>query len=152
LRGFSDYLAATGERTKLIAVDAIGSAIFGSPRQPRLIPGHGATIRPLLADGACVSRVVHVSDLDCVVGCRRLVSREGILAGGSAGGVLSAVELMREGIPDGSICVAILPDSGERYLDTIYSDEWVGQHFGAVDHRWKTTAGRVNREATAIAG
>src|SRR3954468_4147847 len=72
LRGCSDYLATHARSTQLVAVDAIGSVIFGDARRPRLIPGHGASLRPALADGADVNSVVHISDLDCVVGCRRL--------------------------------------------------------------------------------
>ena len=140
LRGCSDYLTETDAATQLVAVDAIGSVIFGDARRPRLIPGHGASLRPPLADGAHVGRVVHVSDLDCVVGCRRLVTREGLLVGGSAGGVLSAVEHLRAAIPADAVCVAILADSGERYVDTIYSDAWVAEHFGDVEHLWKGAA------------
>jgi cysteine synthase A len=136
LRGCSDYLAATGATSKLIAVDAVGSVIFGDTPKPRLIPGHGASARPALVDGARVDRIVHVSDLECVIGCRRLVKREGILAGGSAGGVLSAIERVRDTIPADAICVAILADCGERYIETIYSDAWVTTHFGDVAHVW----------------
>lgn len=137
LRGCSDYLAERGMETQLVAVDAIGSVIFGGARRPRLIPGHGASLRPPLVEGAEVGRVIHISDLDCVVGCRRLVTREGLLVGGSAGGVISAVERLKDTIAPGSVCVAILADSGERYVDTIYSDAWVTQHFGDVAHLWQ---------------
>jgi cysteine synthase A len=41
-----------------------------------------------------------------------------------------AVERMKRRIPEGATCAVILPDRGERYLDTIYSDEWVKQQFG----------------------
>jgi N-(2-amino-2-carboxyethyl)-L-glutamate synthase len=71
-----------------------------------------------------------VTDEDCVRGCRRLVAEEAILAGGSSGGVVSALEKVRSFIPANSTCVVILPDRGERYLDTIYSDAWVEKHFG----------------------
>jgi 2,3-diaminopropionate biosynthesis protein SbnA len=87
LRGCSDYLAEQDLDAQLVAVDAIGSAIFGDTRRPRLIPGHGASLRPPLVEGAEVRKVIHISDLECVVGCRRLVTREGLLVGGSAGGV-----------------------------------------------------------------
>jgi cysteine synthase A len=33
----------------------------------------------------------------------------------------------------------IFPDRGERYLDTIYSDEWVAEHFGDVAHLWESS-------------
>ncbi len=137
LRGCSDYLAERGGRTELVAVDAAGSAIFGDARRPRLIPGHGASLRPPLVEGADVRNVIHVTDLECVVGCRRLVTREGLLVGGSAGGVISGIERMKDTIPPGAICVAILADSGERYVDTIYNDAWVEQHFGDVAHLWQ---------------
>jgi cysteine synthase A len=72
-----------------------------------------------------------------VVGCRRLARREAILAGGSSGGVVAAVERLKDEIPPGANCVLIFPDRGERYLDTIFSDEWVGAHFGDVAHLWE---------------
>src|SRR6185436_17633464 len=106
LRGCSDFLAERKLAAELVAVDAIGSAIFGGGRRARLIPGHGASLRPPLVEGAEVRKVIHISDLDCVVGCRRLVTREGLLVGGSAGGVISAIERMRDDIPAGSVCVA----------------------------------------------
>lgn len=71
-----------------------------------------------------------MTDLDCVRGCRRLVKEEAILAGGSSGGIVSAFDKIRAQIPEESNCVLILPDRGERYLDTIYSDDWVRRHFG----------------------
>jgi len=80
---------------------------------------------------------VHVTDLDCVTGCRRLLRKEAILAGGSSGGVISAIERKAHEIPAGATCVAIFPDSGERYMDTIYSDKWVMEHFGDVFHFWE---------------
>jgi cysteine synthase len=146
LRGCSDAIAAQGVSTNLVAVDALGSAIFGSARHTRLIPGHGASMRPPLVDGARVSHVVHVSDLDCVIGCRRLVAREGILSGGSAGGVVQAVDRMSGLMPEGALAVLILADGGERYLDTIYSDAWVSAHFGDVSHAWKGSIDAGHRQ------
>ena len=39
-------------------------------------------------------------------------------------------------IPDGAAVVTLLPDRGERYLDTIYSDEWVRENLGDIAHQW----------------
>lgn len=136
IRGCSDYLRDHDMKTRVFAVDAHGSVIFGGVRAKRLIPGHGAAVRPELYRPNMVDDCIRVSDLDCVVGCRRLVKEEAILAGGSSGAVMMAVELARDRIAPGSICVAILPDRGERYLDTIYSDEWVAEHFGEISHLW----------------
>lgn len=137
IRGCGNYVRDHRLATRVVAVDAAGSLIFdGFDRQrgKRLIPGLGAGIRPPLCDPALVDRVVHVTDVDCIQGCRRLVSSEAILAGGSSGGVLAAVEKLRHWIPPGSTCVAILPDRGERYLDTIYNPAWVHEHFGDLEN------------------
>jgi cysteine synthase A len=137
LRGCAEYVQANNLGTKIFAVDAVGSVIFGGTTKKRLIPGHGASQRPGLYQPGLAEQVVHVSDLDCIVGCRRLLQREAIMAGGSSGGVLMAMERVKDDIPPGSICVALFPDRGERYLDTIYSDAWVRKHFGDVSHFWR---------------
>lgn len=136
IRGCSEYARDHGLGTRIIAVDAIGSLIFSDQKAKRMIPGLGAGLRPPLCDVSLIDEVTLVSDLDCVVGCRRLVAREAILAGGSSGAVMAAVERFEDRIPAGSTCVAILPDRGERYLDTVYSDEWVKTHLGDVEHHW----------------
>lgn len=136
IRGCGEYVRDHGLPTRVIAVDAIGSLIFSNVKAKRIIPGLGAGLRPPLCDISVIDECIHVDDLDCVVGCRRLVMREAILAGGSSGGVLSAIEKFQEHIPDGSACVAILPDRGERYLETLFSDEWVSENFGSVEHLW----------------
>jgi len=133
IRGCGEYVRDHGLPARLIAVDALGSLIFGDVPVPRMIPGLGAGIRPPLCDPSLVDQVVHVSDSDCVVGCRLLVEREAILAGGSSGGVVAAIDKLKDSIPAGAVCVAILPDRGERYLDTIYDDGWVRHYFGALE-------------------
>jgi N-(2-amino-2-carboxyethyl)-L-glutamate synthase len=130
MRGCAEFIRAHNLPTKIIAVDAVGSVIFGGEKAKRLIPGHGAAIRPPLFQDSLAHECVHVTDLDCVGGCRRLARREAILAGGSSGAVISAVRRMLHRIPPGATCVVIFPDRGERYLDTIYSNEWVKEHFG----------------------
>ncbi len=136
MRGCAEYVRARNLKTKIVAVDATGSVIFGGARAKRLIPGHGASIIPQLYQPGIADEHIYVSDLDCVVGCRRLARQEAIVAGGSAGAVLMAVESIKHRIPVNALCVIILADRGERYLDTIYSDEWVIKHFGEVSHLW----------------
>ncbi|MFD0542216.1 hypothetical protein ACFQ1B_02550 [Streptomyces mexicanus] len=43
-------------------------------------------------------------------------------------------------VAPGETVVLILPDGGDRYLDTIYDDTWVQRHFGAVAHLWDDSA------------
>jgi N-(2-amino-2-carboxyethyl)-L-glutamate synthase len=132
IRGCGDYARDHGLKTQIIAVDAVGSLIFTDQKAKRLIPGLGAGLKPPLCDLSVINEYVLVNDVDCIVGCRRLVAREAILAGGSSGAVLSAIERLKDRIPEGAVCVAVLPDRGERYLDTVFNDEWVYEHFGDI--------------------
>jgi 2,3-diaminopropionate biosynthesis protein SbnA len=139
IRGCLDYLKDHHYPTRVVAVDALGSQIFSNHKHNRLIPGLGSAICPKLTPDQGVHKSVHVTDIDCVVGCRRLARKEAILAGGSSGGVISAIERMSAEIPKDSTVVALLPDRGERYLDTIYSDEWVRENLGDIAHHWSKT-------------
>jgi N-(2-amino-2-carboxyethyl)-L-glutamate synthase len=130
LRGCSEYIRNHNMKTKIVAVDAKGSVIFGDKRGKRLIPGHGAARVPELFHPGLEDTCVHVSDWDCIVGCHHLLKTEAILAGGSSGAVVSAIAKVRREIPSDATCAAIFCDRGERYLDTIYTDTWVQKHFG----------------------
>jgi cysteine synthase A len=147
VRGCGEYVRDHRLPARVVAVDARGSLIFSDEKAYRRIPGLGAGIKPPLCDLSLIDQVVHVTDLDCVAGCRRLVAREAILAGGSSGAVLAAVEHLEAAIPSGAACVVILPDRGERYLDTIFNDEWVVENFGAVSHLWQGHLWRAPRGA-----
>lgn len=130
LRGCWEYLRAHGRGTRVVAVDAIGSALFGGARGRRLLPGFGAGIQTKLSTSAMFDRLVRVNDLDCVVGCRRLVDREAVFAGASSGGVAIALQRMASEMVAGSRCAVILPDGGTGYLDTVYDDLWVQRELG----------------------
>ncbi len=121
-----------GDRVRVVAVDAVGSVTFGQPPARRLIPGLGTSVRPPLLDPSVAADVVHVAEVDTIRRCRELAAR-GLLFGGSTGTVLGgALEWLDTHDPDGQLtAVAIAPDLGERYVDTIYDDAWVSAHFGA---------------------
>jgi cysteine synthase A len=133
IRGCGEYIRDHGLATRVIAVDAFGSLIFSNLRAQRMVPGLGAGLRPPLCEDSLISDCVHVTDIDCIAGCRRLMEREAIFAGGSSGGVLAAIKSCQARIPAGSVVVAILPDRGERYLETLFSDSWVREHFGDLE-------------------
>ena len=128
-RGCRDLLAERGRDTKVIAIDAEGSALFGGTPGPRYISGLGAGTVPPLAIGQEFFGLRRVSDVECVVGCRRMAQREAMLVGGSAGGVLESVRAYQDQLA-GKKVAALLHDSGTRYLETVFDDEWVERKLG----------------------
>ena len=132
LRGCCEYLKQKGRSTKIIAVDAYGSIIFGGAPNNRLIPGHGSSVRPEIYRDGLADRVVYVNDAECVAGCRSLLKEEAILTGGSSGAIISGFAKVKNEIPEKSNVVLILPDRGERYLDTIYNSKWVSKNLGEI--------------------
>lgn len=129
LRGLADAIAKYNAHTKIIAVDAKGSVIFDDLPQKRIIPGMGASRKSTFIQMEQVHQVVHISDQETVEGCYQLLDTESILAGGSSGAIVKAMEKTISQLPENATVVAILPDNGERYLQTIYSEEWVNQNF-----------------------
>ncbi|GLR17999.1 2,3-diaminopropionate biosynthesis protein SbnA [Portibacter lacus] len=131
LMGCSKFIREQNLNTKLIAVDAKGSVIFSNKPGKRVIPGHGASKPSQLLDKSQVDGVVLVSDYDCVSGCQNLLTNEGIFAGGSSGGVYTAINRYASNIKPGSRCGMLICDRGERYLDTIYDENWVKENIAS---------------------
>lgn len=132
LRGCVEYIKQKKLNTKVIVVDAKGSVIFGGASGNRLIPGHGSTIRPEIYREGMTYKVVYVNDAECIAGCRLLLKKEAVFAGGSSGAIVSGFAKVKAEIPKHSNVVMILPDRGERYLDTIYDPEWVNKNLGKI--------------------
>ena len=125
LRGCCDYLVDAGRDTSVVAVDAVGSVLFHGERGKRLLPGMGAGVPTKLSRGAWFDRLIRVTDLDSVIGCRRLLAGEGIFAGASSGGVAMALESISPLLEPGARCAMIFADGGEGYVSTVYDDAWV---------------------------
>ena len=95
-----------------------------------MIPGLGASIRPPLLDESYVDDVVRVEEADTIRACHRL-ARRGFLFGGSTGTVVSGAMSWLGCHDAGELTtVAIAPDLGERYLDTIYQTNWLRDIYG----------------------
>lgn len=128
LMGCLEYRRKHGLRHRVVAVDAVGSVTFGGPSQRRFIPGLGASRRPEIYSEADEFDRVLVEEADTVAECRTAARRYGLLVGGSTGSVLAAVRRVGADLPAGSRIAAISPDLGEKYLPTVYSDEWLDSH------------------------
>jgi 2,3-diaminopropionate biosynthesis protein SbnA len=110
---------------RVIAVDAVGSVIFGSAPASREIPGIGSSRVPELFRPEEIDDVVHVDDVEAADCCRDLLATEGIFAGGSSGAVVAAIRRTLPRLASPSRVLAIFPDRGDRYLDLVYDDDWL---------------------------
>jgi 2,3-diaminopropionate biosynthesis protein SbnA len=133
LMGCARYFREHEPRVRIVAVDSVGSVTFGGSAAPRLIPGLGTSVQPPIADASVVDDVLMVTETDTVRMCRRL-ARRGFVFGGSTGTVVSgAVEWLRRHDPAGRlVAVAVSPDLGGAYLDTLYDDAWVRSSYAAM--------------------
>ncbi|MCW2717349.1 2,3-diaminopropionate biosynthesis protein SbnA [Pseudonocardia sp.] len=130
LMGCARYFREWHRPVQVVAVDSAGSVTFGRPAGRRMIPGLGMSIRPPLLDEAWVDDVVHVEETDTIRTCHRM-ARRGFLFGGSTGTVVSgAMDWLNRHDEHGLTTVAIAPDLGERYLDTIYQTNWLQALYG----------------------
>lgn len=130
LTGCAAHFREVSPHTRIIAVDTLGSVTFGTAPGPRHIPGLGTSRAPEICRPDLVDEVVLVEETEAVRTCRMLARRHGLLAGGSTGSVFTAVQRAAADIPSGSRVVALAPDMGERYLSTVYDDDWVAARFG----------------------
>ncbi|MGP4092434.1 2,3-diaminopropionate biosynthesis protein SbnA [Streptomyces sp. KR55] len=130
LMGCARYFRQWHRPVRIVAVDSVGSVIFGGAPGRRMIPGLGMSIRPPLLDESYVDEVIRVEETDTIRACHRL-ARRGFLFGGSTGTVVSgAMRWLADHDTRELTAVAIAPDLGERYLDTIYQSNWLGDLYG----------------------
>lgn len=131
LMGCARWFGEFTPNVRVVAVDSVGSVTFGGPPGQRMIPGLGTSERPVQLDESYLHDVVHVSEPDTVRMCHRL-AKKGFLFGGSTGtvcsGALQWLQVHDAGHQLSS--VAISPDLGERYLDTVYRDNWLRDVYG----------------------
>ncbi len=130
LMGCARYLRERRRPVRVVAVDSVGSVTFGGTPGRRMIPGLGMSVPPPLLDVSLVDEVVRVEEPDTVRACHRL-ARHGFLFGGSTGTVVSgATSWLAQHDGYDVTAVAIAPDLGERYLDTIYQTNWLQGVYG----------------------
>lgn len=130
LGGVSRRVREAAPNAKIIAVDSVGSVTFGGQPGKRHIPGLGTSTPPAIRVHSSFDEILMVPEARTVELCHEF-ARQGLLLGGSTGTVLAGVRQYARHVAPGACVVAISPDLGERYLDTIYDDAWCQQHFGA---------------------
>ncbi|MFF1413127.1 2,3-diaminopropionate biosynthesis protein SbnA [Streptomyces sp. NPDC058289] len=129
LMGCARYFRTWHRPVRIVAIDPEGSATFGHAPSRRMIPGLGTSIRPPLLDTSYVDDVVHVNEAETIRTCHQL-ARHGFVFGGSTGTVVKGATQWLAQQERQLTAVAIAPDLGERYLDTVYQTGWVQDLYG----------------------
>ena len=126
ITGLSKKLRERYPGIRIVAVDAIGSKIFGMPPQKRNIPGIGSSMRPEILNDAHIDEAVHISELETIESCLSLLRDHYLFLGGSSGTAYAGVhEYFKQNPPIGEVnALLIFPDGGEKYFDTIYNATW----------------------------
>ncbi len=124
LSGTARGLKAHNPAVKAVGVEPATSPVLsGGQPGAHKIQGIGAGFVPKNFDRSVVDEVKTVTDQQAVAASRLLAEQEGILAGISSGAALAAaLELAKQPENAGKLIVAVLPDTGERYLSTILYD------------------------------
>jgi cysteine synthase A len=125
ISGAGKYLKAKKPGVTVIAVEPSASPVLsgGSPG-PHKIQGIGAGFVPQVYDKAIVDEIYLTDDVKAAAAARLLARKEGILVGISSGSALeAALTISKRAENKGKVIVAVLPDTGERYLSTWLWDE-----------------------------
>ena len=119
LTGVGEVLKVARPAVQIIATEPEGAALLsGNQWQPHKIQGWTPDFVPAVLNPKVADRIVLVDDVLARDTSRALAQREGIFTGISSGATLAAALKVAEDAPAGSVLLAMLPDTGERYLST----------------------------------
>src|SRR5271168_232298 len=149
ISGAGKYLKEKNPKIRIVGVDPEGSLYYdfhktGKVAKARtyVVEGIGEDFFPTTMDMGILDDVIQVNDEECFVVARRLAKQEGIFTGGSGGGCLSAALRLAKDLGPSDYVVALLPDTGMRYLSKVYNDEWMRER-GYVESSVPITAAEV---------
>jgi cystathionine beta-synthase len=138
ITGVGRYLKEKNPKIQVVAGDPVGSILAEMWRSkgqnkpegvPYKIEGIGQDKVPGTLDMSVVDDFMTVTDKESFAMARRLTREEGLFVGGSAGLITHVALHVARRVDDPAACiVAILPDTGERYLSKLYSDEWMREN------------------------
>ncbi|HEY8716534.1 MAG TPA: pyridoxal-phosphate dependent enzyme [Candidatus Acidoferrum sp.] len=149
ISGVGRYLKEKNPNVKIIGVDPVGSLYYDFFKRGEtikaktyVVEGIGEDFFPTTMHLNLLDDVMQVNDEECFVVARRLVKMEGLFTGGSGGGCISATLRLAKDLGPDAFIVALLPDTGMRYLSKVYNDEWMRER-GYVEAAVKITAAEV---------
>lgn len=138
LCGTARFLKEKVPHLTVIGVEPFGSAVSGARFRPYLQQGTGLSFTPTNYDPKLIDKTIHVTDKGAFLGARLLARRLGLLVGGSAGGIVNVALQLAKKYPNTYTIVAVVPDNGDRYLNTVYSDEWLSKNGIKINSIYET--------------
>lgn len=119
LTGAGEMLKKARPGVKIVVSEPDGAALLsGQEWKPHKIQGWTPNFIPAVLDRTVCDEIVLVSDIESRDMARDLSSQEGIFCGISSGATFAAARKVAEKAPKGAVILAMLPDTGERYLST----------------------------------
>jgi len=119
ITGVSEILKVARPNIKVIATEpAVAAMLSGNEWAPHKIQGWTPDLIPSVLDRKCIDKILPVTDEEAIETAQALAIKEGIFCGISSGGTFAAALKVAAGAPPGSTILAMLPDTGERYLST----------------------------------
>lgn len=119
LTGAGEMLKKARPDIKVIAAEPAAAALLsGAEFKPHKIQGWTPDFVPAVLNRAVADEIVPVTDDEAIQAARALASKEGIFCGISSGGTFAAALKVADKAASGSVILAMLPDTGERYLST----------------------------------
>ncbi len=119
LTGAGEVIRLARPEVKVIAAEPAGASLLdGKPWAPHKIQGWTPDFVPAVLNREVPHRILPVTDVEAIEAARSLAKSEGIFCGISSGGTFAAARKVAEEAPAGSVILAMLPDTGERYLST----------------------------------
>jgi cysteine synthase A len=119
MTGAGEVIKLARPEVRVVATEPAGAALLaGQEWQPHKIQGWTPDFIPAVLNREIFDDLVPVTDEESIETSRALAQREGIFAGISAGGTLAAALKVAEKADPGAVILAMLPDTGERYLST----------------------------------
>ncbi len=130
--GVARYLKEQDPRVKVLAVDIAGSVFTDWFREHKRVKPHRTLVEGLgdeeiigCPEWERIDDMVQATDRDAFLAARELARSEAIFAGGSSGAALWGVRQLAARLAAPARVVTLFPDSGNRYLSTIYNDDWM---------------------------
>ena len=119
LTGAGEMIRLARPEVKIVATEPAGASLLaGAEFKPHKIQGWTPDFVPKVLNRSVPHEIVPVTDEESIAASRALASREGIFCGISSGGTFAAALKVAEKAAAGSVILAMLPDTGERYMST----------------------------------